>query len=376
MKQHNLYICVGTRADIIKMHPIITELRNSKFLELFVCLSGQHSFLANSIIEEFNLKFDCNFNIMKDSQSLDYILSILINKFTDKMKQVAPNYVLIHGDTTTALAGALAASYLKIPIIHIEAGLRTYSDVPFPEELNRRLISVCTKYFMCPSVANAKNLISENVDESYVYVTGNSIVDVLCESIQDEYIFENETIKNIDFSIVKVIVVTIHRREKTKSELINICKAIKNAASLLKDSIIVWSVHPNPRIKNVVYEEMAIENVILTESLKVKDMHNLIFKADLIITDSGGVQEEAYYLNKPSLIIRDNTERMDCFNDSISKILNPNSSNLADEILNFICASPKTDNNLGLYKIHSLEGASKKIVNHISDILNFKFEKR
>jgi UDP-N-acetylglucosamine 2-epimerase (non-hydrolysing) len=249
-----VFTCVGTRADIIKMSSILCELSKTQ-LDSYVCVSGQHQELALTVLEELHVNYNVLFDIMKDEQTLDYVLSKLIEKYSNAMRDVKPKLVLVHGDTTTALAGALSASYQNIPIFYIEAGLRTYSDVPFPEELHRRLITNCSTFFACPDEHSAQNLILEHVDSKNIYITGNSIIDVIYNSLSDRYVFKNGSIKeNQSLIESKVIVVTMHRHELSENALRGVCRAIKNVAQNANEVSIFWPVHPNPRIKNVIYQ--------------------------------------------------------------------------------------------------------------------------
>jgi UDP-N-acetylglucosamine 2-epimerase len=365
-----VFICIGTRPDIIKMSPIIEEIKNYKAITPYVCASGQHKELANNIIEELDIPCDSIFQIMKYQQTPDYVLSTLLKKFTQLMIKKSPDLVMIHGDTATALAGSLAAFYLKIPIFHIEAGFRTYSEVPFPEEHHRRLITNCANYFACPDPTSVQNLISEKINTSSIFLTGNSISDVLYNSIIDKYQFQNSYLEKFDYEKNIEIVVTLHRSETDADALRNVCSALRiisNSNPLIK---CFWPVHPNPRIKNLVEKELEdTQNIRLLPPIGVRDMHNLLFRASLILTDSAGVQEEAFLLEKPTLVLRERTERLDYLDTSRSKLFNPRDPFLPKELEKIIHhLHPHTDFYI-TDKLYSKTGASRKIAGILVNIL-------
>jgi len=373
MSQSNdkiVFVCLGTRADIIKMCPIINELKRFENVKTYVCLSGQHAELADTVIKDYKITIDNNFSVMKHGQTLEYLLSIMIEKFASEIKRIKPNIVLVHGDTSTALAGAISAQYTETPLAHIEAGLRTYANTPYPEELHRRLITNCASYFLCPDEENKKILISEKINPQNIFVTGNSITDIIYSSLEKDYIFKNERLNTINYENDKEVIVTLHRREIKDSEIVLVCDAIKKLAKKNKNIYFIWPVHPSPRIKNIILKEFSIihKNLFLLEPLCVRDMHNLIYRASLIITDSGGVQEEAFYLEKPTLVLRDHTERPFCMDSDKCKIL-PKDEDLEKEILTMLdMASEKTDFSIKK-KLSFRTSASKKTASKIVAIL-------
>ena len=369
-KLYKIFISLGTRADIIKMVPIIREMKKYKQFSLFICLSGQHKELAQLAIEEFSLQYDKDLQVMKENQSLDYLLSTMLTGYSEEMKRYCPDIVLVHGDTATALSAALAARYLQIPIVHIEAGLRTRSNTPFPEEFHRTLITDCAQWFMCPSETDRANLLAERVNDKQIFITGNSVVDIIYDTVREDYTFTNTILREFDFEQKKEIVITLHRRELSLDELLNVCCAVQKVAANVKDAVFLWPVHPNPRIKNVVRDNLGgLRNVILLEPLSAHDMHNLIFRSAMVVTDSGGVQEEAYYLNKLMLVLRYATERPDCFDKDRCKLVEPINVNIADEIIKILEQTTAGTDFSIIRQLSEKTGASKRIVSTIAATL-------
>ena len=300
----------GTRPEAIKMCPLILELKKNQSIECIVCLTGQHREMLRQVMNAFNIVEDYNLNIMRDRQTLTTITTRILGKLEPVLQKEKPDVVLVHGDTTTSFAAALAAFYQKIPVGHVEAGLRTgnvYS--PYPEEMNRLLTGRIATYHFAPTERNKSNLKLENITEN-VYVTGNTVIDSFMTTVIEGYHFKDETLCKLDFINRRVITVTAHRRENLGEPLQNICKAIKKIAQEYMDIDFVYPVHLNPIVRSMVYSMLEnIENVKLIEPLDVLDMHNLISRSYMIMTDSGGLQEEAPALGKPVLVLRTETER-------------------------------------------------------------------
>lgn len=374
-KKYKIFVCLGTRADIIKMVPIIREFEKCKDISLHICLSGQHKELAQIAVDEFSIKYDNNLRVMKENQSLDYLMSAMLVGYSKEMRNYCPDMVLVHGDTATALSATLAARYLKIPIVHIEAGLRTRLDTPFPEELHRTLITDCAQWFMCPNEQDRANLLLERVNDNQIFITGNSIVDVIYDTVSYNYKFVNPILREYNFERRREIVITLHRRELTIDELLNISGAIRNVVAKVKDVVFIWPVHPNPKIKKVIKDNLyGIDNIVLLEPLSAHDMHNLIFRSAMVVTDSGGVQEESYYMNKLMLVMRHATERPDCFDKNRCKLIDPIGVNIDDEIIKMLeQTTVETDFSI-IQKLSQKIGASKRIVSTIVDILENRYE--
>ena len=295
----------GTRPEAIKMCPVIIELKKRKDVDLYVCITGQHREILRSVLDIFGVKADCDFDIMKSGQTLfDITFSI-----TEKLKAVLenPDVVLVHGDTTTAFAASLACFYMKIPVGHVEAGLRTY-DVyaPYPEEFNRRAIDITAKYLFAPTRLSAENLLREGADEKKIFVTGNTAIDAMKYTVSGDYSSPvTEWAKDS-----RMILLTAHRRESIGETMREMFRAVRRIADELDDVKIVYPVHPNPKVREAAGKILSDHpRIKLIEPLDVRDFHNLMAKSYLILTDSGGIQEEAPSLGKPVLVLRDVTER-------------------------------------------------------------------
>lgn len=298
---------LGTRPEAIKMCPVIIELKKRKNVDLYVCITGQHREMLRSVLDIFGVRADCDLDIMKEGQSLTDITKAVLNGISEVLEREKPDVVLVHGDTTTAFAASLACFYKKIPVGHVEAGLRTY-DVysPYPEEFNRRAIDITARYLFAPTRLSAENLLREGADENSIFVTGNTAIDALRLTVKEEYsspITEAAAGK-------RIILLTAHRRESHGEALRGIFRAVRRIADEFDDVMIVYPVHPNPVVRAAAEEILSgHERIMLTEPLDVIAFHNLMAKSFFIMTDSGGIQEEAPSLGKPVLVLRDVTER-------------------------------------------------------------------
>ena len=312
----------GTRPEAIKMCPLVLKLREKKEIECVVCLTGQHKEMLFQVMDAFDVEVNYNLEIMKDRQTLTKITTSILEKIEPILKNEKPDLVLVHGDTTTSFAAALAAFYQKIPVGHVEAGLRTgeiYS--PYPEEMNRLLTDRISTYYFAPTKQNQMNLAREGILNN-VYVTGNTVIDAFKYTVRDKYTFTSETLNDIDFSNHRVITVTAHRRENLGTPLTNICYAIKRIAMEYSDVIFVYPVHLNPAVRDVVYDVLKnVGNVKLIEPIDVLDMHNVLARSYMVMTDSGGLQEEAPHLGKPVLVLRTETERPEAVEAGVVKVV-------------------------------------------------------
>ena len=301
----------GTRPEAIKMAPLVKELEKREEIESIVAVTAQHRQMLDQVLGIFDIKPDYDLDIMKDRQTLVDITSNVLKGLYQVIGEAKPDIVLVHGDTTTTFAGALAAFYQQTAVGHIEAGLRTYDKYsPFPEEMNRVLTGSLTELHFSPTVQNKENLLKEGKDASKIFITGNTVIDALKTTVRKDYEFSDETLKNLDFS-KKIIVVTAHRRENLGEPLQNICRAIKRLAEEFKDEVqVVYPVHLNPAVREVAFSVLGEQdNVHLIEPVDVCELHNLMDRAYMIMTDSGGLQEEAPSLGKPVLVLRNETER-------------------------------------------------------------------
>jgi len=306
-------VIFGTRPEAIKMAPLIKELEKTPQIQCTVCVTAQHREILDQVLDIFNIKPQYDLNIMKTKQSLTGITCSVLKGLEEIFDKERPDIVLVHGDTTTTFASALAAFYRKIPVGHVEAGLRSYNKYfPYPEEMNRKLTGALTDLHFAPTTTSKGNLLKEGIDENNIFVTGNTVIDAMKYTIEDEYIFENCELNKIDYKDKKVIIVTAHRRENWGSGIENICKALKIIASENKDVEVLYLVHPNPVVKDMVYSILkGVDRIHLMHPIDTKEIHNLMKKCYLVMTDSGGIQEEAPHLGKPVLVLRHVTERVE-----------------------------------------------------------------
>lgn len=301
----------GTRPEAIKMAPLVKALEEDQDIESILCVTAQHREMLDQVIDLFQLKPDYDLNIMKDNQTLSQVTSRVLEGLEKVIKQVSPDIILVHGDTTTTFTAALAAFYHQIKIGHVEAGLRTYNKYsPFPEEMNRVLTGHMADFHFSPTPRNKDNLLKEGIEESHIYITGNTVIDALIQVANKEYEFDHPVLRNIDFEQKRIITVTCHRRENLGVYMNNIFSALKEIIEKHEDVEIVFPVHLNPKVKEAADNILGgIKRVHLIEPLNYQPFVNLLSKSYLIITDSGGLQEEAPSLGKPVLVVRKETER-------------------------------------------------------------------
>lgn len=299
----------GTRPEAIKMAPLVKALEYDAELEPMIVVTAQHREMLDSVLHTFNIKPHYDLNIMEEGQTLSDITSRAMTKLEDVIKKERPDMVLVHGDTTTTFSGALAAFYNKVAIGHVEAGLRTrHKYAPFPEEVNRQMVSNLADLHFAPTKGAANNLLQENKSPDSIIITGNTAIDTLELTIQKEY--TSDIIRKHQGK--RIILLTVHRRENVGQPMINIYKAMRKIVDEYEDIVIVSPLHLNPKVRELAYEYLGEhERIELIEPLDVVDFHNFANKAYLILTDSGGIQEEAPSLNKPVLVLRDVTERQE-----------------------------------------------------------------
>lgn len=305
-----VFVVFGTRPEAVKMCPLVMELRKHDCFDVRVCLTGQHSEMLYQVMSAFSLKADYDLEIMKRSQTLTSITASILEKLDPILEKELPDVVLVHGDTSTSFAAALASFYKKIPVGHVEAGLRTYNIYsPFPEEMNRQLTDQLSSYHFAPTQKNRCALLKQGIDE-HVYVTGNTVIDAFEYTVKDRYVFEEPVLNKVDFAKNRIVLVTAHRRENLGKPLENICLAIRELAPSNKDVVFVYPVHLNPAVKDTAQRLLSgIDNVRLISPISVIDMHNLLYRCFAVMTDSGGLQEEAPHFGKPVLVLREETER-------------------------------------------------------------------
>ncbi len=322
MKKIKVMTVFGTRPEAIKMAPLVKELEKREEIESIVCVTAQHRQMLDQVLNIFHIKPDYDLNIMKDRQTLVEIVGRSLEGLDEVMKDAKPDIVLVHGDTSTTFVGSLAAFYNQIAVGHVEAGLRTFDKyAPFPEEINRRITGVIADMHFSPTERNRQNLLRENTKDEDIYVTGNTVIDALQTTVRDDYTFKDETLKNMNWDTKRVIVMTAHRRENLGEPLENICKAVRQLVEEFEDIEVVYPVHMNPAVREVAYAILGdLERVKLIEPVNADELHNAIKRGYLVLTDSGGLQEEAPSLGKPVLVLRGETERPEAVDAGTVKI--------------------------------------------------------
>jgi len=301
----------GTRPEAIKMAPLVKTLENSEQIESLVCVTAQHREMLDQVLEIFEIIPDYDLDIMKERQSITGITTRVLEGLEEVIRDAKPDIVLVHGDTTTTFAGALAAFYNKVKIGHVEAGLRTYNKhEPFPEEMNRVLTTSLADLHFAPTHKAKENLLREGVNEDIIFVTGNTAIDALKLTLDDAHVFEEPVLNSIDFDNSRVITVTAHRRENLGKPLEEICHAIFHIVEQYSDVEIVYPVHMNPVVRETVNSILGSHpRIHLIDPVNITDMHNLLNKSYMVMTDSGGLQEEVPSMGKPVLVLRNVTER-------------------------------------------------------------------
>lgn len=300
-------IVFGTRPEAIKMCPLVNELKIRKNVEVIVCVTGQHRQMLDQVLNAFHVVPDYDLSVMKDKQTLFDITTNILSVIDTVINDVNPDIVLVHGDTTTTFATALACFYMQIPVGHVEAGLRTYNIYsPYPEEFNRQVVSIISKYNFAPTELSKQNLLKEGKSEETIFITGNTAIDALKTTIRADYVHpELEWAKGS-----RLILITAHRRENLGRPIHNMFRAIRRVVDEHVDVKVIYPIHMNPIVRQAAEEELGnCERIHIIEPLDVLDFHNFLARSYLILTDSGGIQEEAPALGKPVLVMRNTTER-------------------------------------------------------------------
>jgi len=322
----------GTRPEAIKMAPLVQELEKNEKIESIVCITAQHREMLDQVLELFKIKPDYDLNVMKTNQDLWTLTSDVLLKMKDVFEQAKPDIVLVHGDTTTTCATALSAFYAKIPVGHVEAGLRTFNKYyPFPEEVNRVVADAVSTLYFAPTENSVKNLLNSGIkDEGNIKLTGNTVIDALLYTVNNNSI----NLDNLNLNPeLKTILLTSHRRENHGEPLEEICKAIIELVEQNDDIQVIYPVHLNPNVRKTVFELLANkERIILTEPMDYAPFASLMKKADIILTDSGGIQEEAPSLGKPVLVLRDETERPEALEYGTVKLVGTDKNKIVNTV--------------------------------------------
>lgn len=319
-------VVFGTRPEAIKMCPLVKELRTRKNIETLVCVTGQHRQMLDQVLDTFGIIPDFDLSIMKDKQTLFDVTIGILEGMKTILESEKPDLVLVHGDTSTTFASSLAAFYLQIPIGHVEAGLRTYDIYsPYPEEFNRQAVGVLAQYHFTPTQLSKDNLLREGKTPESIFVTGNTAIDALQTTIQEDYTHpELEWIGESRF-----ILITAHRRENLGEPMRHMFRAIRRIIKEYPDVKAIYPIHMNPRVRQIAEEELSgCERIKMIEPLEVLDFHNFLSRSYLILTDSGGIQEEAPSLGKPVLVMRDTTERPEGIEAGTLKLVGTDENNI------------------------------------------------
>lgn len=357
----------GTRPEAVKMAPLVKELEKREEIESIVCVTAQHRQMLDQVLELFKISPDFDLDIMKERQSLTGITTRVLQGLGEIFEKAKPDIVLVHGDTTTTFAGSLAAFYNQIKIGHVEAGLRTFNKYfPFPEEMNRKLTGAMADMHFAPTQTSKENLLREGINEEDIFITGNTVIDAMKTTVEDNYKFENPVLNEIDFEAKKVIMITAHRRENWGEPLENICSALKEIAEKHEDVEIVYLVHLNPVVQETANKILGdVKRVHLLPPLDTKETHNLMDRSYLILTDSGGLQEEAPHLGKPVLVLRDVTERPEAVLAGTVKIVGTDSKTIIDETRTLLEDEAAYDGMANAVNPYGDGEASRRIVDSI-----------
>lgn len=330
----------GTRPEAIKMAPLVKELeKHSDKIDSIVCVTAQHRQMLDQVLEIFDIKPDYDLNIMKDRQTLLSITTRGLEGLDEVIKKTNPDIILVHGDTTTSFVGSLAAFYNQVAVGHVEAGLRTYDKYsPYPEEINRRLTGVIADMHFAPTERNRSNLLRENVSDENIYITGNTVIDALKTTVNKDYKFKDSTLADMDWDSKKVIVMTAHRRENLGEPLENICRAVKRIVEDFEDIEVVYPVHLNPVVRETANKILGgVDRIKLIDPVNADELHNAISRGYMVMTDSGGLQEEAPSLGKPVLVLRNETERPEAVDAGTVKIAGVDENVIYDMAKELIC---------------------------------------
>jgi len=357
----------GTRPEAIKLCPLINELKSRKILQTEIIVSGQHREMLDGVLDGFGVVPDVNMNLMREGQSLSDITERVLCEASRLFKDSPPSLVLVHGDTTTAFAAALAAFYQKIPIGHVEAGLRTYNlKEPFPEEFNRRLIDTVATLHFAPTESAKENLLREGFEEKNIFVTGNTGIDALKSTVKENFSHPLTDIAKKK----RVLLLTAHRRENIGEPLYNIYSAVRRIAEKYRELCVICPVHKNPAVSKIAYLELGnTENIILCEPLELSVFHNLMARSYVILTDSGGIQEEAAALGVPTLVLRNVTERPEGVRAGVLRAVGCDADTVYNEFVSLYEDSERYLKTARSSEVFGTGKASEKIADILEKIL-------
>lgn len=371
LKKIKVLTVFGTRPEAIKMSPVIAQLNQNEMIEHKSCVTGQHREMLDQVMKIFNIVPDYDLNIFKGGQSLSEITTKSLNGIEGVIKDFKPDLLLIQGDTTTVFAGALAGFYNGVKVGHIEAGLRSgdlYS--PFPEEANRKLTGIVTNFHFAPTETSRENLLSEGYNEDNIYITGNTAIDALLTVTGDDYTFESELLENLDYQNKKIVLLTSHRRENLGTPMENIFKAINDVVDKNLDVEVVFPIHLNPKVREIARKYLGdSDRIHIIEPLDYLPFAHLQKRAYLIVTDSGGIQEEAPTLGKPVLVVRKETERPEGIIAGTAKLIGLEEKNIFKQIDSLLNDSEEYESMANAVNPYGDGTAAQKIVQIIVEKL-------
>nr|WP_322785787.1 UDP-N-acetylglucosamine 2-epimerase (non-hydrolyzing) [Orenia marismortui] len=378
MKKIKVMSIFGTRPEAIKMAPLINKLGEEKKVESIVVVTAQHREMLDQIVDLFAIKVDYDLDIMTPGQSLSDISAKILIDLEQVLITEKPDLILVHGDTTTSFIAALAAFYHKIKIAHIEAGLRSYNKYsPYPEEINRSLTGVLADIHFTPTINNKENLLTENISEGDIFVTGNTVIDALLEVIEEDYSFEEDILNRIDFKNKKIILLTAHRRENLGEKMAEIFSAIKELVFENSSIEVVFPVHLNPKVRKLAQKILGdLKGVYLIDPLNYGDFVNLMARVYLIMTDSGGIQEEAPTLGKPVLVLREVTERLEALVAGTIKLVGTDKEKIISAVSKLIIDSAEYNRMINKNNPYGDGKASLRICDYILHCYRLKNVKK
>ncbi|MDN5331309.1 MAG: hypothetical protein PWP45_534 [Tepidanaerobacteraceae bacterium] len=333
MERVKVLTVFGTRPEAVKMAPLVHELKKSDYIDCKVAVTAQHRQMLDQVLSLFDVNTDYDLDIMEERQSLFDITVKALAGLRDVLNEARPDLVLVHGDTTTTFVGALASFYMRIKVGHVEAGLRTHNKwLPFPEEMNRKLTGALADLHFAPTMTAKENLIKEGVDPKSIFVTGNTVIDALRTTVKKDYVFRQSVLNALDYDKNRVILVTAHRRENLGKPLEDICLGLRDVVERNPEVILVYPVHLNPAVRDTAHGILkGSERIILLPPLDTDELHNLMARCYMVMTDSGGLQEEAPSLGKPVLVLRTETERPEAVRAGTVKVIGTARENVLKE---------------------------------------------
>ncbi len=334
MEKLKVMTVFGTRPEGIKMAPIVKELEKRENIESVICITGQHREMLDQVLHIFDIKADYDLNIFQPGQSLTRITTRALEGLEEVIVKEKPDVLLVQGDTTTVFSGALAAFYQGVKVGHVEAGLRSGNiHSPYPEEANRMLTGILTEYHFAPTIRNKDNLLKENYPEDKIYITGNTVIDALKYVIDEDYEFDIDLLNSLDYKNKRVILMTSHRRENIGKPMENIFSAVNDIVDKYEDVEVVFPIHLNPKVRSIANKILGLNSRIhLIEPLDYEPFTNLMNKVHLVVTDSGGLQEEAPTLGKPVLVVREETERPEGVEAGTAKLIGTDYKNIYENL--------------------------------------------